>query len=255
MEIKVTICELPDSRDELSAAWSQLEKHVATESSDLLILNEAPFDTWFARNNRFDEGQWNSTVASHTKAINLLDQLGCSVVATAPVNFGRLRHNQAFTWNPLDGCLWWRRKAHIPDEEPVYEATWYHAAPDPPDVRTVAKARMGVLTCTEIWRMDWASQLGQLGAQIIATPRATGDDSLDKWFAAGRVSAICSGAYSVSSNRSGDGFGGGGWIFSPDGELLGKTHPEAPAVTVALDLAIADEAKSTYPRYAVWDPV
>jgi hypothetical protein len=68
-----------------------------------------------------------------------------------------------------------------------HEATWYHSALDQPDVRTIAGASVGVLTCTELWKLEWASRLGQLGAQIVATPRVTGAESLDKWRAAGRV--------------------------------------------------------------------
>ncbi len=107
----------------------------------------------------------------------------------------------------------------------------------------------GVPICTEIWKFEWASQMGQLGAHIIATPRATGADSVDKWHTAGRATAIASGAFSVSSNRTGNGFGGSGWIYSPDGDLLVTTSPEQPFASVPLDL---DAAKSTYPRYAIW---
>jgi len=226
---------------------------VETNSADVLLLNEAPFDVWFAREPEFDADQWHDAVENHHRAMATLDGLGCAVIATAPVTLDSGRHNRAFTSEPDKGVSWWRRKAYLPNEEPVYEASWYSAAYDPPDVRTVAGARVGVLTCTEIWRMEWASQLGQLGAQVIATPRATGDDSLDKWLAAGRVAAVTSGAFSLSSNRSGGGFGGGGWIFAPDGELLATTTHEAPFAICTIDLALADAAKATYPRDALWD--
>jgi N-carbamoylputrescine amidase len=251
VEVRVTICEMPDDPGEFDGVWVQLQHHIATESSDLLVLNEAPFASWFAHSDEYVEHVWNAAVRSHATAISYL-QLTCGVIATAPINQNGRRHNQAFSWTPKDGLSRWRRKAFLPDERPVYEATWYHAAPDQPDVRRVADANVGVLTCTEIWKLDWASQLGQLDAQIVATPRATGDDSLDKWHAAGRVAAIVSGAYSVSSNRVGSSFGGGGWIFSPDGDLLARTDQQQPFATVALDLELADQAKTTYPRYALW---
>ncbi len=133
----------------------------------------------------------------------------------------------------------------------MYEAGWYHAADDEPDVRPVAGAKVGVLTCTDLWRMEWARLMGEQGANIIVTPRATGDGSVDKWLAAGRVAAISSGAYSLSSNRVGDGFGGGGWVYSPDGDLLAQTDQDNPTVTLELDLELAEQAKATYPRYAI----
>ena len=252
VELSVTICEMPDDPVEFVGVWDRLQHHIAAESSDLLVLNEAPFARWFAHTDKYVEEIWNAAVTSHAAAIRHLG-LGCSVISTAPISQGGRRHNQAFSWTPTDGLSPWRRKAFLPDEYPVYEATWYDAAPDKPDVRTIAGANVGVLTCTEIWKLDWASKLGQLDAHIVATPRATGDDSLDNWLAAGRVAAIVSGAYSVSSNRVGNSFGGGGWVFSPDGDLLAHTDQQQPFATVVLDLEIANEAKTTYPRYATWD--
>jgi N-carbamoylputrescine amidase len=251
VKIRVTTCEMPDDPLEFVHAWDRLRDHLAAESSDLLVLNEAPFARWFARGDEFDDTVWSAAVSSHAEAIRQL-RLSCGVIATAPIDRGDRRHNQAFSWTSGSGLAPWRRKGLLPDEFPVFEATWYHPGLDRPDVRRLVGADVGVLTCTEIWNLDWASTLGRLGAQIIATPRATGDDSLDNWHAAGRVAAIVSGAYSVSSNRVGGGFGGGGWIYAPDGELLASTDEQQPFVTVELDLDVADIAKVTYPRYALW---
>jgi len=251
MKLNVTVCELPDDRESFDGCWTDLQRYIETESSDIVVLNEAPFDKWFAQSSEYVESVWNTAVDRHTTAIADLE-FGCSVIATAPINQNGRRHNQAFSWDATTGYAPWRRKAFLPDEESVYEATWYQAAPDQPDVRTIAEVSVGVLTCTEIWQLEWASRMGQLGAQMIATPRATGSSSLDKWFAAGRVAAICSGAYSVSSNRVSSVFGGGGWIFSPDGDLLARTDRENPFATATINLEVADEAKSTYPRYALW---
>lgn len=251
MKLRVTVCELPDDPDDFAGAWTRLQAHARAESSDLLVLNEAPFDRWFARSDEYHEHTWNEAVENHAGAVGRLD-LDCPVLSTAPVTSGDRRHNQAFSWTPTDGVEPWRRKAYLPDEESVYEATWYHRALDQPDVRRIGGASIGVLICTELWRFEWASQLGQLGAHIIATPRASGSDSLEKWRTGGKAAAICSGAFSVSSNRVGSGFGGGGWIFSPDGEELASTNAQAPFVTTSIDLLEAEEAKTTYPRYALW---
>jgi N-carbamoylputrescine amidase len=64
-----------------------------------------------------------------------------------------------------------------------------------------------------------------------------------------------SGAFCLSSNRSGiggDGFewGGQGWIIEPEeGQVLGLTTDDEPFVTVDIDLEVAATAKTTYPRY------
>ena len=158
MLANVAVCELPDSRHDFPPAWAKLMALVETNSPDVLLLNEAPFDVWFAREPEFDAEQWHDAVENHHRAMATLGGFGCAVIATAPVTLDSGRHNRAFTAEPGKGVSWWRRKAYLPNEEPVYEASWYSAAHDPPDVRTVAGARVGVLTCTEIWRMEWASR-------------------------------------------------------------------------------------------------
>lgn len=133
----------------------------------------------------------------------------------------------------------------------MWEASWYGAGDDVPAPFATPPARAALVICSELWALGWAADLGRAGAQIIATPRATGVESLDNWFAAGRVAAVTAGAYSVSSNRVGGGFGGGGWVFGPDGAELARTSAREPFVTVDIDLVAADAAKATYPRYVI----
>jgi N-carbamoylputrescine amidase len=62
-----------------------------------------------------------------------------------------------------------------------------------------------------------------------------------------------SGAFSLSSNRSGSNnavdFGGRGWVIDPNGNVLATTDDKNPVVTLGIDPAGADGAKETYPRY------
>ena len=47
-------------------------------------------------------------------------------------------------------------------------------------------------------------------------------------------------------------WGGTGWIIEPqEGEVLGTTSRDDPFLTLELDPAVADAAKSTYPRYVL----
>ena len=248
--LRVTICELPDDLHRLEAALEGLTEHVRTAATELLVLNEVPFDSWFGRTPHFDRHRWDAAVERHRESLESLS-VGCTVVGTAPTEHCDRRYNRAFIRTPEGGVRWWRRKSRLPDEAPVYEASWYTEADDPPDVRSIGWADVGILTCTEIWMMDWVAELGRTGADLIATPRATAVESTENWLAAGRVAALTSGAYSVSSNRSGGGFGGCGWIFAPDGKLVATTSAAEPFVTVDLSLDIARAAKQTYPRSAI----
>jgi len=90
--------------------------------------------------------------------------------------------------------------------------------------------------------------LGRLGAQLIATPRSTGPDPTRKWLAAGRVAAVVAGAYSVSSNRVEDGFGGHGSIIGPDGDILTSTNSDTPIATLRWIPMVGNG----YPKRNVW---
>ena len=131
---------------------------------------------------------------------------------------------------------------------------WYDRGdPEFPTV-LVADARIGILVCTDLWFFEWARHYARSGVDLLCLPRATPYDSLAKWLAGGQVAATCSGAYCMSSNQwnpSGAGIdcGGLGWVVDPDGNVLATTSAEEPFVTVEVDLDIARQAKSTYPRY------
>lgn len=56
-------------------------------------------------------------------------------------------------------------------------------------------------------------------------------------------------------NVEGIDFGGTGWIIEPEGgDVLGLTNDEFPFLTMEIDLAEAEKAKKTYPRYVIDAP-
>ena len=102
--------------------------------------------------------------------------------------------------------------------------------------------------------LDESRRYGLRGVDIIAVPRVTPASSRERWLVGGRSAAIVSGAFCLSSNRSGisvagDPFGGQGWVIDPDGGVLAVTSDAEPFATRVLDLAQATAAKTTYPRY------
>ncbi len=144
-------------------------------------------------------------------------------------------------------------KTILPEEPGFHEQSWYEAGDERPTVREVGGVRIGVLLCSELMATDRARWLGQDGAQVICVPRATTDQ--EYWVVAARMAAIASGAYVLSSNRSGQSvtdeetIGGRSLIVGPDGTVLGETSRGKPFATSEIDLAVADRAKQTYPRY------
>lgn len=251
--VRITVVELPDDERGFAGAWDQLAVHAVAQRSELVLLNEVPFAAWFGRTPRFDPDVWARAVAAHvTWQARLAELGGADVLLTAPTGTEH-RRNTGVLWSQ-GRSIAQRDKALLPDEDPVWEAHWYGPGATPPEPFAVGGARAALVVCSELWAMQWITDLGRAGAQLIATPRATGDTTLDNWLAAGRVAALVAGAYSISSNRVGDGFGGGGWVFAPDGELLALTSRDEPFVTVDVDLGRADAAAATYPRYVLRNP-
>jgi N-carbamoylputrescine amidase len=249
--MRVTVCELNDAPTLFSGDWDKLVSHVQSNASDLVLLNELPFSPWFGVTPNFELERWQIVVAEHDKWLKRLKELGsATVIATKPVNQGLKRLNQGFVWNEKVGYQATHSKYYLPNEEGVWEASWYHPGDGSFAVVSTEFGKIGFLICSEIWAMSRAQAYGKAGASLLVTPRASGQTTVEKWLTGGRVAAIVSGAYSLSSNRvSSSAFGGGGWVISPDGEVLGVTSLAKPIITVEIELEATERAKQTYPRY------
>lgn len=251
--LRVTVTELPDERDAFAEAWKRLVAHVAAERPSWVVLPEMPFDAWMAFTPKFDPGRWAMAVERHAEAPRkLLPDLGnVRVFYTQPVDEGGRRFNEACVYeNGRVRAV--HRKAYLPDEEPVFEASWYHRGQgfEPAPIEGVST---GALVCTELWFFQEARRYGRAGVDVLWSPRKTDASTIHKWLIAGRASAMSAGAYSFSSNSTsvglgGHGFGGLGWIIDPDGNVIDSTDASRPFVTATVDLERARTAKNTYPR-------
>lgn len=247
--VRVTVCELR-SGDAFAADWAALAAHVRAEGSDLVLLPEMGLAPWFARTRPFDAAVWQAAVDAHAAWLPRLAELAPAVVlGTRPVNTSGGRRNEAFAWDTASGYRAAHTKYYLPDEADFWEASWYARGDGRFDAIDTPAGRVGFMVCTEMWFYQHARAYGQAGAQIIATPRCTPRETLDKWLAGGRASAVVAGAYALSSNHGDERFGGLGWVIDPDGNVLATTSHERPWVTVAIDLAAAAAAQHTYPRY------
>ncbi len=252
--MRITVCQLPDERPAFENAWRALAEHAVVERSELVVLPELPFHSWFAREQNFSPTVWADVVVAHERGRDRLAELHAPLVLTTrAVNQGATRLNVGCVWSREHGLTDVHAKRYLPEEEGFHEASWYHHGPDVFTAGQAGAARLGFLICTELWAMDAARTYSAAGIHLLVTPRATGSQSVEKWLLGGRVAAIVSGAFSLSSNRAAsDGsFGGCGWIIDPDGRVLATTSADRPFATVDCDLALAEEAKRTYPRYAL----
>jgi N-carbamoylputrescine amidase len=252
--MRVMVCELDADGGMLDAGWARVVGHAHRYGPELAVLPELPFAPWLPATDEVDPAAWADAVAAHDRWLERLPELGATVVvASRPTVVDGHRFNEGFVWVAGEGIVGSRTKTFLPDEEGFHEATWYQRGPVRFDPVATPVGQIGVLLCTELWFPEHARALGQAGVGLLAAPRATPFESLHRWEAVARVDAITAGAYLLTANRSGRAgptrLGGGGWVVDPDGEVLARTTPGTPAVTVEIDLALPRAARSSYPRY------
>lgn len=251
---RVTVTQLPDSPVTLEAAFIALVDHVKTTQSDLVLLPEMPFFPWVANTQEVDRSRWQAAVDAHEEWLPRLAALDSKyVLGTHPVIENGEPHNDAFIWDSETGARFAHRKYYLPDEPGFWEATWYRRASTPNfHAASFGGMKVGFMICSDLWFAEHARGYARQGAHLVVNPRGTERASVDKWLAGGRAVAVMSGAYCLSSNRSGESqgvhWGGGGWVIDPDGLVLATTSDDHPFVTVEIELARAEDAKMTYPR-------
>ena len=257
--MKVTVCQLNDESSALAYDWAALVTHVKAEASQLVLLPEMPFYPWFAASRSFQSEVWDAAVRAHEKWQERFPELApATILGSRPVNRGGVRNNEGFLWSRSSGYLATHLKYYLPDEVGYWEASWYTRGDGSFEPVLSDAVGVGFTICTDLWFLDQARRYGQRGVHILANPRATERATNEKWLTGGRAAAIVSGAYSLSSNRvsaptHSQPFGGQGWIVDPDGAVIGVTSVNQPFLTLDIDLRHANDAKSTYPRYAIFD--
>lgn len=255
--MRVTVCELNTEADLFEADWHRLTAHTQAEQSELVVLPEMPFAPWFAWTPEVDDDVWEAAVAAHDHWLTRLPELGAgTVLGSRPVNRAGQRHNEGFVWEATTGYRRVHTKYYLPNEAGFWEATWYQRGEGVFAPVQAGDLKLGMLICTDLWFFEKARMYGKHGIHLLVNPRATMKSSVDKWLAGGRAAAVTSGAFCLSSNhinpegRQAD-LGGQGWIIDPDGRVLALTSRAQPFTTLTIDLAEAERAKQTYPRYVL----
>jgi N-carbamoylputrescine amidase len=255
--MKVTVCEMDDDPQKFEADWGKLGRHVRKNESELVLLPEMPFHSWVCWRPKYDARIWNESVDDHERWVGRIQELGAPLVmGSRPVNAGGRRLNQGFLWSEGGKVKDVHVKGYLPNDTGYWEANWYQRGDREFDSFSARKAKAGMMICSDIWAVQHARTYAKQGAEIVAVPHNAPRASIPRWLAAGTVVSVVSGSFCLASNRSGEGggvdFGGtGGWVVSPGGKLLGQTSRSRPFVTVDIDLAEADSAKTTYPRDAL----
>ncbi|HEX7937908.1 MAG TPA: carbon-nitrogen hydrolase family protein [Gemmatimonadaceae bacterium] len=249
--MRVTICELPHEPAALYQAWGELCRHTASHQSQFVVLPEFAMVESFWESPRFDPARWKSVETLGERWLSRLPELGAEhVVSTRALTDGEGRFNQGFVASAL-GVVPLRRKFYLPSGPGGWEARWYDKGDASFPAFRAGGMTFGLNICTELWALESYGEYARRGVHAVLSPRATAASTTAKWMSVGTVAAVRSGAFCISSNRvdATGAFGGVGWVISPDGEVLATTSRDEPFVTVEIDLAAAEAARATYPRY------
>src|SRR5688572_3887033 len=98
--MKITSCELPDDPAQFEQSWPRLVEHARDAHTDLVVLNEMPFASWFCASPTFGAATWDSALAAHDRWLTRLTDLApAAVIASRPVTRDAKRVNEGFLWS------------------------------------------------------------------------------------------------------------------------------------------------------------
>ncbi len=251
--MRVGVVEWPEGLEPGGCAWARISAEVACADLDLLVTDELPFGPWLCDRTDFDHCVADACVGAHEAGLTALGQLQApAILSSRPVWSRAGLVNEAIV---VEGgfARAVHRKVYLPDEPGWREARWFSPGEDGFTAVDAGGVRLGAMLCTDAMYPEHARGYGRQGARLIALPRATGPCS-EIWLAAGKMAAIVSGCYVVSSNRSGCSsrgtrFGGQGFAYDPTGALLGVTTPAEPLLVVKIDPRVAARQRDAYPCY------
>ena len=255
--MKVTVCQIDNIPKNFEKFLDNLKNYLNKNKTDLLLFPEMSFSEWLARDKKVDKKKWEKAVNDHNKIIESFSSFDSKyIIGTKPIiDKSKKFLNEAFLYERSNNsCKSIHEKYYLPNDEGFWEETWYSKGNGIFNPFKINDVLAGIQICTDMWFFHHAREFANKKIELLCIPRATPYASLKKWTTGGKVAAIVSGSYCISSNLynpigTGADLGGIGWIISPDGEIINSTNPNRPFITMDLDLNNSKDAKKTYPRY------
>lgn len=254
--MKVTVCQIDNIPRNFKKCLNDLNTYLKNNNTDLLLFPEMAFSEWLAKDKNFDPKKWEKAVIDHDKTIESLSNFNAKyIIGTRPIIDSNDRFlNEAFLYEKSSNSVKAiHKKYYLPNDEGFWEETWYTRGNGKFTPFKINNILAGLQICTDMWFFHHAREFANKKIDLLCIPRATPYASLKKWTTGGKVAAMVSGSYCISSNLYnpigiGADLGGIGWIISPDGEIINSTNPNRPFISLDLDLNKSKDAKKTYPR-------
>ena len=142
-------------------------------------------------------------------------------------------------------------KLHLPEEEGFWETSHYEPGTEPPRRIDTFGVPIGLQLCSDNNRPEGTHLLGAQGVTVMLNPRATEEQTYQRWKTVWRANALTSCCYVLSVNRphpeQGVLIGGPSVAIDPKGEVLLETTETLALVTI--DSGVVANARRGYPGY------
>ena len=142
-------------------------------------------------------------------------------------------------------------KLHLPEEPGFWETSHYESGTEAATPIDAFGLPIGVQICSDNNRPEGTHLLGAQGAMAVVVPRASEEQTYQRWKTVFRSNAMTGCVYVLSVNRphpeQGVLIGGPSVAFDPNGDLLEETTDRMALVT--LQTSVVTDARRRYPGY------
>ncbi len=144
------------------------------------------------------------------------------------------------------------RKIHLYDSFGYRESDRLGAGPLTPTLSSVRGVTVGLMTCYDLRFPELARMLVEAGAEILVVPAAwvAGERKVDHWRTLVRARAIENTVYVVAAGQAAPRYSGHSLVVDPLGDVVAEAGDGEELLTVRLDSARLDEARSINPSLA-----
>ena len=226
----------------------------AGRGADLAVLPEIPLNPWrpatrtaVEEDAETEGGQRTQAMAEAARQARI--GLVGGIIHLEP-STGR-RTSRALAFDASGEVVARYEKLHLPEEPGFWETSHYEPGTEAPSRIDAFGVPVGIQICSDNNRPEGTHLLGAEGAMAAIIPRASEEQTYQRWKLVFRANALTSCLYVLSVNRpapeEGVLIGGPSVAVDPGGNVVLETTDIIGLVT--LDAAVVHKARADYPGY------
>lgn len=226
----------------------------AGRGADVAVLPEIPLNPWrpatrtaVEEDAETEGGQRTQAMAEAARQARI--GLVGGIIHLEP-STGR-RTSRALAFDASGEVVARYEKLHLPEEPGFWETSHYEPGTEAPSRIDAFGVPVGIQICSDNNRPEGTHLLGAEGAMAAIIPRASEEQTYQRWKLVFRANALTSCLYVLSVNRpapeEGVLIGGPSVAVDPGGNVVLETTDIIGLVT--LDAAVVHKARADYPGY------